>query len=111
MDNQIRQIFAKTFNLNISDINNSEGIIRCIGKGQKERLIPINSSALFSIDKYIARERTKLGRKNKSQALFLNIRGQRITRQSVWLTVKKLFKMYVVRVYWVQLFYKVKKYF
>ena len=83
---------SELVDLNISDINNSEGIIRCIGKGQKERLIPINSSALFSIDKYIARERTKLGKKNKSQALFLNIRGQRITRQSVWLTVKKLFK-------------------
>ena len=80
---------SELVNLNISDINYSESVIRCIGKGQKERLIPINNSALNSINEYIKLERNKLN-KIQNGALFLNNRGHRISRQTIWKIVKKV---------------------
>ena len=80
---------SELVNLNISDINISESVIRCIGKGQKERLIPINNSALNSINEYIKLERSNLD-KIKNGALLLNHRGHRISRQTIWKIVKKI---------------------
>ncbi len=82
---------SELVNLNISDIDNTESIIRCIGKGQKERLIPINHSALDSINNYINIERSNINKK-QNQALFLNNRGLRISRQTIWQIVKIIFQ-------------------
>ena len=82
---------SELVNLNTSDIDNTESIIRCIGKGQKERLIPINHSALDSINNYINIERSNINEK-QNQALFLNNRGLRISRQTIWQIVKIIFQ-------------------
>ena len=82
---------SELVNLNTSDIDNTESIIRCIGKGQKERLIPINHSALDSINNYINIERSNI-KKKQNQALFLNNRGSRISRQTIWQIVKIIFQ-------------------
>jgi integrase/recombinase XerC len=66
--------------LNINDFDIKESLIRVKGKGKKERIIPIGSKAMEAIKNYLS-ERISL--KKKSQALFLNNRGGRLTQRSI----------------------------
>lgn len=74
--------------INYNDIDREEGYVRVFGKGSKERIVPLGGEALKSISDYIAKGWRKLA-KDGEQALFLSLRGSRLTRQSVWLIVKK----------------------
>lgn len=76
-------------NLNLYNVNYESGFINCLGKGGKERLIPIAKSALNAIDSYIRLSRRYLLKKKTSDALFLDKNGDRLTRQGLWLIVKK----------------------
>ena len=78
-------------NLNdISLVNSDESEVRVIklrGKGNKERIVPMGSFSVKALDDYLVRVRPNLlimNTKNKSEALFLNQRGTRISRQSAW---------------------------
>ncbi|MEX2236073.1 MAG: site-specific tyrosine recombinase XerD [Dehalococcoidia bacterium] len=62
--------------------------VRCLGKGSKERVIPFDSSAGESVAKYLAESRPALVRDRNERALFVNRRGQRLTRQGFWLILK-----------------------
>lgn len=66
--------------LDISDLDIKESLVRVKGKGKKERITPVGSNAMTAIKNYIP-ERISL--KKKSQALFLNNRGGRLTQRSV----------------------------
>ena len=73
--------------LNTSDITRSEGEIttlRVVGKGRKERLIPVGRFAQEAIDNYLVRVRPQLVKSPREEALFLNQRGGRLSRQSAW---------------------------
>jgi integrase/recombinase XerD len=59
------------------------GYVRVIGKGRKERVVPLGSSAVSWIDDYLERARPELNKKRLSE-LFLNHRGGRLTRQGFW---------------------------
>jgi len=62
-----------------------EEIIRVFGKGSKERLIPIGSSAINWIKKYLMKSRPLLMKKLKSENyLFLNSRGSKLSRMGIW---------------------------
>ena len=77
--------------LNLKDILSDKrgSRIRCIGKDNKERTLPIEGMALNTLVSYIETVRPKLVRRNKSKtALFINHRGERITRQGFWLILK-----------------------
>ncbi|MEE9324532.1 MAG: tyrosine-type recombinase/integrase, partial [Dehalococcoidia bacterium] len=74
--------------LDIGDVNLTEGKIRCTGKGAKERLVPIHSQAVEAVEEYLLRGRPSLVRDEKESALFLNRRGERLTRQGFWLILK-----------------------
>ncbi len=64
-------------------------LVRLFGKGSKERIVPIGSYALRALDAYLVRGRPTLVTKGKgTPALFLNARGGRISRQSVWTILK-----------------------
>ncbi|MEX0617117.1 MAG: tyrosine-type recombinase/integrase [Candidatus Woykebacteria bacterium] len=64
--------------------------VRCIGKGSKERLIPIHARALQAVAAYIDGGRPRLLKVRRSNtALFLNRRGDRLTRQGFWLLLKQ----------------------
>jgi integrase/recombinase XerD len=64
-------------------------LVRLFGKGSKERLVPIGSYALRALEAYLVRGRGSLAAKGKgTPALFLNTRGGRISRQSVWTILK-----------------------
>ena len=71
--------------LDISSIYQKERVLRVIGKGSKERYVPIGERALDEINFYLKNARHLLEKNNKkTEALFLNFRGDRITRKGVW---------------------------
>ncbi len=69
--------------LNLGDVNLDDGYVRCFGKGSKERIIPFHEQALKSLVTYIEEARPLFTNKNET-ALFVNRRGQRLTRQGFW---------------------------
>jgi integrase/recombinase XerD len=60
------------------------GVVRCRGKGNKERLIPVGKSALRAVEAYVQRGRPALEKKRGSAFLFLNPRGGRLSRVGFW---------------------------
>jgi len=74
--------------LNVRDANLRAGFVRCFGKGSKERIIPIHSKAIDAVKSYIDDARPRLLGATGETALFLNRRGQRLTRQGLWLILK-----------------------
>ena len=82
---------TEMINLRISHIYKDVEFIRVIGKGNKERLVPIGSEAIKHIDIYLDHVRNKLPQHAKySDILFLNRRGVPISRVMVFLVIKKL---------------------
>ncbi|QOR65349.1 site-specific tyrosine recombinase XerD [Cytobacillus suaedae] len=78
-------------NLNIEDVHLEMGFIRCTGKGNKERIVPLGKVAKEAIYNYIERGRSELLKNDdSSQALFLNHRGQRLTRQGFWKNLRQI---------------------
>ena len=76
--------------LNVRDVDLDVGSVRTIGKGYKERIIPIYETAVESISEYVAIIRPTHSQSQKQEALFLNRRGSRLTRQAFWLRLRKL---------------------
>ena len=76
--------------LNVRDVDLDVGSVRTIGKGYKERVIPIYETAVESISEYVTIIRPIHSQSQKQEALFLNRRGSRLTRQAVWLRLRKL---------------------
>jgi integrase/recombinase XerD len=66
--------------------------VRCFGKGRKERLIPIYPQAAAAVAEYIEEVRPHLAHKKDEPALFLNPRGERLTRQGFWQKIKEYAK-------------------
>jgi integrase/recombinase XerD len=79
--------------LDVDDIDLDIATIRCIGKGSKERVVPIGRAAVEALGAYLTQARPGLVRKRANAALFVNQRGQRLTRQGCW----KLLKRYAER--------------
>ncbi len=81
---------SELVSLDIADVNLQAGTARCMGKGSKERVLPIYDQALVVVDAYITKGRPGLVHNNPEEpALFLNRRGQRLTRQGLWLIIKR----------------------
>ncbi|MBI4329326.1 MAG: tyrosine recombinase, partial [Chloroflexi bacterium] len=74
--------------LDLEDVHAQEGYVRCRGKGSKERIIPIYPEAARSLRVYVEEARPALVRRLDQKALFLNRRGERLTRQGFWLILK-----------------------
>jgi len=79
---------SELVSLNLGDINIDSGDVRCFGKGHKERIIPIAPRAVLTIKEYLQEGRPHLARADTEQALFLNVRGDRLTRQGLWQIIK-----------------------
>jgi integrase/recombinase XerD len=81
---------SELVSLDVSDVDVNVGTVRCIGKGAKERVLPVYDQALQVIDDYITKGRPGFLKGNsEEQALFLNRRGKRLTRQGLWLIIKR----------------------
>jgi len=72
---------SELINLKSTDINFSEGLIRVMGKGKKERIVPFNNYAGEILSRYLAEARKKF--KEENEYVFLNARGRRITARAV----------------------------
>jgi integrase/recombinase XerD len=76
---------SELIGLRVTDLDAKVGCIRCIGKGDKERIVPTGRKALGSVEKYLQTARPKLlGKGVSSQALFVNRRGKSLSRVGVW---------------------------
>ncbi len=82
---------SELIGLNIGDLHLQMGFVRCIGKGNKERIIPIGRTASETLERYLSDGRPQLVAKTgREDALFLNHLGHRLTRQGFWKILKKL---------------------
>ena len=90
---------SEVVSLDVGDVDTREGTVRCWGKGGKERVLPIRgedsngvrppSPASQALEAYLKERRLQLNAGPRQRALFLNRRGQRLTRQRLWLILKE----------------------
>jgi integrase/recombinase XerD len=72
---------SELVNLDVDDVDLEEGSIRAVGKGSKERVVPLGRFGVRALDRYLVRARPALAAQRSGSALFLNQRGGRLTRQ------------------------------
>ncbi|MFH1062639.1 MAG: site-specific tyrosine recombinase XerD [Candidatus Omnitrophota bacterium] len=80
---------SEVVNLQLSDIDMSLGILRCIGKGQKERIVPIGSLARQALTEHLEQGRPRLVKKQDSNHIFLSKNGTGISRQMIWKQIQQ----------------------
>ncbi|MCU1534435.1 MAG: site-specific tyrosine recombinase XerD, partial [Glaciihabitans sp.] len=79
---------SEAVDLNVDDVF-EEDVVRLFGKGGKQRIVPLGSYARRALDAYLVRARPRLATKGASTpALFLGMRGARLSRQSAWLIIR-----------------------
>ena len=75
--------------LTLDDLDLDGGTVRCVGKGDKERVMPLYAEACRAVGEYVEKGRPALsGHGADDGTLFLNPRGERLTRQGLWLIIK-----------------------
>ena len=79
---------SEVVNLNLWDVNLSLGVIRCIGKGSKERVVPLGEVAKTAIKRYNDKVRPKLLKTASEGGLFLTRLGRKMSRQMLWKIIK-----------------------
>jgi integrase/recombinase XerD len=77
-------VALKTFEVNLN-----AGVVRVMGKGSKERLVPLGEEAVHWIGKYVGGAREGLKRKRETDALFITARGAGMTRQAFWHLIRR----------------------
>ncbi|MCW8879231.1 MAG: site-specific tyrosine recombinase XerD [Kangiellaceae bacterium] len=80
---------SELINLEFSQISLVQGVLRVVGKGQKERLVPFGDAASDAIEAYIKTARGELSGPAASEFLFLSKRGTKMTRQTFWHRIKR----------------------
>jgi integrase/recombinase XerD len=82
---------SELINLKFTDLFYDEGFVRVIGKGNKERLVPLSKSVELEISTYQEKMRSKLNVKDGHENfIFLNRRGKKLTRVMVFIIIKDL---------------------
>lgn len=79
---------SELINIQFSQISLQQGVVRVLGKGSKERLVPFGEVALAAIERYIKTTRSIYLGCKACDYLFVSIRGQRMTRQTFWYRLK-----------------------
>ncbi|MFA6356209.1 MAG: site-specific tyrosine recombinase XerD [Candidatus Omnitrophota bacterium] len=79
---------SELVNLKLNDLHMEMGFVKCLGKGQKERIIPVGSKAKEAIQKYLEKARPKFLKNAGSDALFLTRLGKPMSRQTFWMVIK-----------------------
>lgn len=81
---------SELVNLKINEINLRQGVIRIVGKGSKERLVPLGEEAINWINKFMAEARNDLLKRDLNKdVVFPSIRGSTMTRQAFWYRIKQ----------------------
>ncbi len=82
---------TELISLHSTDLHLAMGFVRCIGKGSKERIIPVGDLAKDALEKYLYHARNDLLKKNKAETiLFVNHHGRPLSRQGFWKIIKAL---------------------
>lgn len=71
-------------NARLENLDLEKGFIRVVGKGNKQRLVPVGSGAREAVDRYLRSGRTELVGKRTGGEIFLSVRGRRLTPQRIW---------------------------
>ena len=72
---------SELLSVKIEDINTTAGFLRCLGKGRKERIIPVNQTSIDWVQRYLARARNLLVKNHLERTLFVNANGRPLSRQ------------------------------
>ena len=80
---------SEAVNLKLDNVNLDIGFLRCIGKGNKERVIPLGKKAITSIKRYLEVSRPRFLKSKASEFLFISRFGKKISRQSFWKLIKR----------------------
>lgn len=83
---------SELVDLKLNNIDLDNGYVRCLGKGKKERIIPIGEIAIEYLKKYINEYRTSMKKGYYTENVFLNNHGKNITRQGFFLIIKNIAK-------------------
>ena len=83
--------------LTLLSVSINQGIVRVVGKGSKERLVPMGEEALLWLQRYLAEARPELVAKKSNDFLFPSLRGQQMTRQTFWHRIKLYAKRAEIR--------------
>ena len=79
---------SEVIGLKVSAVDLEDGTVRCLGKGRRERIMPLHQRAQEVLDDDLENGRPRLLRGEDQKALFVNHRGGPLTRQGLWLLVK-----------------------
>ena len=79
---------SEIINLKLEDLHLTIGTLQTLGKGHKERIVPVGDEAIKWINRYLEEARPKLLKQKHSNYLFLNFHGNNLTRQGVWKNLK-----------------------
>jgi integrase/recombinase XerD len=81
---------SEAVGLDIEELDLESGAVRLLGKGSKQRIVPVGSYARDAVSAYLVRGRPELVRRGRgTPALFLNARGSRLSRQSAWTVLRR----------------------
>ncbi len=80
---------SELISIEMKDLRSDAGFLTCIGKGSKERIIPISGIADKMVKRYLEKSRNILLKGKTSRFLFLNARGEKMSRQGFWKIIKK----------------------
>lgn len=80
---------SEIVSLTMDNVSLSRGLVRLIGKGDKERLVPMGENALDYLQNYLENARLALLKSGKSNAVFVTARGGPMTRQAFWYLIKR----------------------
>jgi integrase/recombinase XerD len=81
---------SEAVGLDLDELDMEQGVVRLLGKGSKERIVPVGSYARAAVEAYLVRGRSELSAAGRGvPAIFLNARGGRLSRQSAWAVLAK----------------------
>jgi len=80
---------SELVNIQLTELNLDDGVIRVTGKGDKTRLVPMGEDAMDYIQKYLLSAREAILKNKKSKYLFVTHHGKSMTRQTFWHSLKK----------------------
>jgi integrase/recombinase XerD len=81
---------SELISLQVTDLHLLMGFVRCLGKGGKERIVPLGDIAKGAIEDYLTNARPKLVKQKRLETLFVNHHGNELSRQGFWKVLKKM---------------------
>jgi len=80
---------SEVASLKVSSVNAENGVIRVLGKGSKERIVPVGHLAVQALRRYLTKSRPNLLRSPDEPTLFLSQRGRKLNRERIWAIIKE----------------------